>query len=112
MGKTIAVDFDGVIHKYSKGWLEGDIYDEPVDGAFAAITKLIDDGFTVVIHTTREDHGAVRNWLIRQHYSRGGFPIPWAFDIAITNVKPKAIAYIDDRAVRFTNWDDIRKMFC
>lgn len=31
--KTICVDFDGVIHKYSKGWQGDVIYDEPVEGA-------------------------------------------------------------------------------
>lgn len=109
MGKTIAVDFDGVIHRYLQGWNNGIISHPPVDGAFENIRKLRAEGYQVVIHTTRADSperiDAVKEWLI---FWDGG-------DIAeleITNVKPKAIAYIDDRAVRFTNWDDIRKHFC
>lgn len=55
----------------------------------------------VVVYTTRENHEAVREWL-----KSSGFP-----ELPITSMKPKAIAYIDDRAIRFTNWDDIRKYF-
>lgn len=109
MGKTIAVDFDGVIHAYRAGWQGGKIYDEPVLGAFAAIRKLIEEGYHVVIHTTRassaDAQADVRDWLAFHN----------GHDLAkleITSQKPKAIAYIDDRAVRFTTWDDIRKLYC
>ena len=105
MGKTIAVDFDGVIHLYAQGWKDGTVYDDPVPFAFDEIQKLIDEGFDVVIHTTRTDHEAIREWLTFHD-------APWRGMVEITNIKPKAIAYIDDRAVRFTNWIDIRKMFC
>jgi len=36
---TIAVDFDGVIHQYSKGWEDGSIYDKPVKGVRQALMK-------------------------------------------------------------------------
>ena len=38
--KTIAVDFDGVIHKYSKGWQGGEIYDEPVEELWCTQSQL------------------------------------------------------------------------
>lgn len=43
VSRTIAVDFDGVIHKYSKGWQNGSIYDEPVEGAKEALLELLED---------------------------------------------------------------------
>jgi hypothetical protein len=36
----VLVDFDGVIHRYSKGWGDGTVYDPPVAGARAALRKL------------------------------------------------------------------------
>ena len=43
--KTIAVDFDGFIHKYSKGWHDGSIYDEPVEGAAEALLSRFNPCF-------------------------------------------------------------------
>ena len=40
MRKNIVFDFDGVIHKYSKGWQDGSIYDEPVEGIAKVINAL------------------------------------------------------------------------
>ena len=107
--KTIAVDFDGVIHAYRQGWQGGVIYDDPVEGAFDGIRKLVKEGYLVVIHTTRaetpERTQSVRDWL----HKHGAADLA---NLEITNTKPKAIGYIDDRAVRFTNWEDIRKRYC
>ena len=101
MKKTIAIDFDGVIHKYSKGWKDGAIYDEPVDGAKEAIEELMDKGYRVVIFTTRRNMLEIGDWL-----TEFNFP-----NIAVTNDKPVAIAYIDDRGIRFTNWKDMLNYF-
>ena len=109
---TICVDFDGVIHAYSKGWQDGSIYDEPVRNAYEALRFLM-QRYAVVIHTTR-DPAAVKVWMKQQ------FPdieTTWFTDeskvpefwneqdrILITRKKLPATAYIDDRAIRFVAW--------
>jgi hypothetical protein len=109
---TVAVDFDGVIHAYSKGWQDGTIYDEPVPGAFDGLRSLM-DRYAVFIHTSR-DPAPVGRW-VRQ---RSGIETEWFEDrrnplsfwngrgsLLVTNLKLPAIAYIDDRAVRFESWE-------
>jgi len=105
--RSIAIDFDGVIHRYSKGWNGGAIYDPPVDGARDALAR-IHRRYNVIIFTTRvnpEMHGgdaqmeAVVAWLEENGFRRGEH-----FD-EITHVKQPALVYIDDRALRFTAWD-------
>lgn len=105
---TIAIDFDGVIHAYRAGWLDGTIYDPPIDGAAEAMAKLQERGYNLVIYTTRAesqtDKAAIYQWL-KQHRFKN------VDDIEITDRKPPAIAYIDDHAVRFTNWPDMVKLW-
>jgi hypothetical protein len=93
--KTLAIDFDGVLHGYSKGWQEGVIYDPPKDGAKEALASL-SEKFNLVVFTTREDLDAVGTWLETHELS--------PYITSVTNSKPLAVAYIDDRAVRFENW--------
>ncbi|MEO0641374.1 MAG: hypothetical protein AAFY70_16695 [Bacteroidota bacterium] len=51
----IAIDFDGVLHLYSKGWNGGEIYDPPVPGAKEAMQKLKAQGHTLYIFSTRSN---------------------------------------------------------
>ena len=112
MPKTIAVDFDGVIHAYSKGWQDGTIYDPPLPGALEALATLMAT-HAVFIHTTR-DPGAVAGWL-----GEHGFDTLIDIDgpthpkrefwndqgvLLVTDRKLPAVAYIDDRGIRFHNW--------
>jgi hypothetical protein len=90
---TVLVDFDGVVHAYSKGWADGTAYDEPVVGAKEGLQRLVDAGYEVVIFSTRDDR-EIERWL-RVHR----FP-PYR----ITNEKIPAVAIIDDRAIHFQNW--------
>lgn len=114
MRKSIAIDFDGVIHKYSTGWQNGMLYDGPIEGAKNTIDRLKRKGYKIIIFTVRLNpmfdiiNKGVRNvrrdiedWLAKHsiYYDE------------LTNNKPPAIAYIDDKAIRFTNWKDILNYF-
>jgi hypothetical protein len=114
---TIAVDFDGVIHKYSRGWGNGDIYDDPMPGAFMSLEILMHKE-PVFIHTARSPR-KVADWIeeksgyniecttrhprkwygVREHFwNRKGI-------LLVTNRKYPATTYVDDRGYRFTSWD-------
>lgn len=110
MTGTVAVDFDGVIHAYRRGWADGSIYDEPVPGAFEALEALMSRA-AVFVHTTREPATVVA-WLAR----RGVHAVTEAqvgrvefwndrTRLLVTDRKLPALAYVDDRAVRFVDWD-------
>ena len=112
MKKTIAIDFDGPIHKYSKGWQDGKIYDEPVEGALEAMAELYHKGYEIVIFTTREDIREVDYWIDKQCDKCFAVTSEQReLKYEVTNKKPPAIAYIDDRGIRFTNWKDMLNYF-
>jgi len=100
----IAIDFDGVIHKYSNGWQNGEIYDEPIEDAFETILRLYIDGFDISIFTARTELEPIRTWWNKWYNIK--FPKSEIFPIDITNIKPPAIAYVDDRGITFTNWEE------
>jgi len=110
----IMVDFDRTIHKYSQGWKDGSIYDDPVDGAKEALEYLKNKGFEIVIFSSRvspqtaHENGSdveteikkISSWL-KLH------KIP--FD-KITAEKLNADAYIDDKAIWIKNdWKSVLK---
>jgi hypothetical protein len=123
--RTVAVDFDGVIHRYSKGWHDGTVYDRPVPGAIEALRALLLD-YAVFVHTSRDPQQIV-DWLgeysipaIREagpDEDNPGQPVwvagvrPFWDDqsrILVTNRKLPAVAYIDDRGIRFESWPQAR----
>lgn len=69
----ICLDFDGVIHSYTSGWLGArEIPDPPVPGAINAIINYTDD-FRVHIYSSRSNHfggrRAMKKWL-KKHLLR------------------------------------------
>ena len=94
---TIAIDFDGVIHKYSKGFQGLDnAYDEPMPGVLDSLIKLRDKGFRLIIISSRPVP-IIKEWLLKYDMSH-------YFD-DVSNTKHPAKYYIDDHAIRFDKND-------
>lgn len=112
---TVAVDFDRVVHRYSRGWQDGSIYDPPMDGALEGLRTLM-EAEAVFIHTSR-DPVQVAEWLARHDFEveADTGPAPgrhfWneTGRLLVTNRKLPARAYLDDRAVLFTSWPQALK---
>lgn len=109
----VMIDFDGPIHRYSKGYGDGDIYDSPSKGAKEMIDWLKNHGYEIVIFTTRasktnsdeqgtdhrKDIMKVENWL-------KSYGIP--YDL-ITAEKLAADFYIDDKAFHYGgDWNAVK----
>lgn len=107
--KTIAIDFDGVIHGYRKGYHDGSIYDTPIKGSIKAIQKLQNRDYNVVILTARKEKKDIADYIAKWADKRN---ITLKEIPKITNTKIPAFVYIDDRAMRFRgNWTDILNYF-
>jgi phosphoglycolate phosphatase-like HAD superfamily hydrolase len=90
---TIAVDFDGVIHRYSKGFQGLDnAYDPPTKGTRAALTELKNLGYRLIIVSSRPTN-IIKKWLKQEEMSH--------FFDEVSNVKHPAKYYIDDHAIFF-----------
>lgn len=105
---NIGIDFDGVIHKCSKGYYDGTIYDDPVEGVRESL-ELLSKKYTLIIHSAkaRADRGLVNGksgvqliweWLGKHNLSQ--------FISKVTAEKPRAKFYIDDKAISFKNWNE------
>lgn len=110
----LAVDFDGVIHSYGKGWQDGVIYGEVVPGFFEWAERVRHQ-FKLVIYSSRSKTAdgvtAMGLWLHEQRnkwLKAGGERHPTEpLEIEFAHEKPAAWLTIDDRAIRFTgDWSD------
>jgi hypothetical protein len=105
--KTIAIDFDGVIHSFELGFHDGTIYGTPIEGSIESIKKIAEK-YTIVIYTAKakKDRPLVNGMT--------GTELVWEwlhkYDLAkyvkdVTAEKPRCICYIDDKAIQFKNWN-------
>jgi hypothetical protein len=107
--KVVAVDFDGVINSYISGWKGPTETDAPVLSAAESLKTLYGRGYKIIIFSTRantqEGIDTIREYL-RKHTKNNEL----ADTIEITDQKPIADMYIDDRAIPFNgDWEETLK---
>lgn len=86
----VCVDFDGVLNDYH-GYKGSDELYEPLTGAREFLQKL-SEKYTIIILSARTP-AKIYDWLIEHDLSK--------YVCDVTRVKPGAVAYIDDRSIRF-----------
>lgn len=101
--KSIAIDFDGVLHAYTSPWTKAsEVRDGPTPGALEAVKEYIMAGYNVVVYSARandpDGEVAMHQWL-----QKHGFPV-----LHIATEKPHAELYIDDRGFQFIgDWPSV-----
>ena len=103
---TIAIDFDGVIHKNSKGFHDGTVYDEPIEDVKKGL-EYLSKSYKLVIYSCKANPNRP---LIN---GKTGVELMWDwldkhslkdYIDDISYEKPNAKYYIDDKAIKFINW--------
>lgn len=107
-GHAVAFDFDGVIHRYSKGWQDGSVYDEYNRDVLDLILILNTIKVPVFILSTREPE-QIKEWWDKQGFTLKAEiiePDTLFFNdldyVGITRTKLPAQIYVDDRAYCYT----------
>lgn len=104
---TIGIDFDGVIHKNSKGFHDGTVYDDPIEGVEEAL-KVLSSKYNLVCFTAKAKPNRpfingktgkelVKDWLVKYDLDK--------YISDVTSEKPRAVVYIDDKSVKFNDWN-------
>lgn len=105
---NIAIDFDGVIHNFDKGFHDGTCYGDPLPGSLDAIKKLATQ-YNIIIFTAKAKpnrpliNGKTGTQLVSEWLEKHNI---LNYISEITSEKPRAFLYIDDNGYRFNNWDD------
>ena len=87
----VCVDLDGVLNQFD-GWKSADYFHPPRPGAREFLEQLSERGYEVVVFTVRwRPH--VEQWLAEHDLAR--------YVSRVTNEKPPAHVFIDDRAICF-----------
>lgn len=102
--KTICIDIDGTICRYSE-WINPHHFGEILPNAQEIINKLHEDGWYIIIFSTRSDKEIIKDFLIRNNiYFDSINNNPYQPQNAVGG-KPLADIYLDDRAITFMgNW--------
>jgi hypothetical protein len=106
--KNIAIDFDGVIHNFDKGYHDGTCYGAPIPGSLVAL-KNLSKKHNIIIFTAKAKPNRplvngktgielVTEWLEKHNVMK--------YVTEVTAEKPRSQIYIDDKGYRFENWNE------
>lgn len=109
--RTIAIDFDGVIHSFEYGYHDGTIYGTPIEGSIESL-KHLSEKYKIIIFTAKAKADRplingktgtqlVWEWLEKHNIKK--------YISEVTAEKPRCICYIDDKAIQFQNWKQALK---
>ncbi len=93
----LIIDIDGTICTEEKTYSRS--LAKPLEGAVASINALYEQGHTIIFYTARTwmEFEMTTDWL-----KRNGFKYH-----QLVMGKPIGDIWIDDRALQFTNWDEM-----
>lgn len=103
---NIAIDFDGVIHNFDKGYHDGTCYGDPIPGSLEAL-KALSKKYRIIIFTAKAKpsrplvNGKTGVELVQEWLTKYGV-LDCVYEI--TAEKPRAVLYIDDNGYRFHDW--------
>lgn len=104
--KTICMDFDGVLHDYSKGWQGEDEFGQMIPNADIATSVLKKKGWCIIIFTTRKKTKKLEEWL-KEHNISYDYINENPNQPEQSSGKIIADVYLDDRGICFRGrWDD------
>ncbi len=107
---NIAIDFDGVIHNFDKGWYDGTCYGDPIEDSLESIKKIAKK-YNIIIYSSKalpdrplvggkNGKQLISEWLQKHKVLK--------YVSEITYKKPRAEYYIDDKGIFFdNNWKEI-----
>lgn len=97
MRKSIAFDFDGVIHSYTSGWKGYDVIPDPVvPGIREVIRELRKRDYYIIVFSTRAYHGEGVDAMWRYLEDNE------IYVDQVTNSKEPWMLLVDDRCLQFT----------
>jgi len=107
---NLAIDFDGVIHNFNRGYYDGTCYGEPIEGSLEAL-KVLSQKYNIIIFSSKclPDRplvdGKTGKELIIEWLQKHDV-LKYVKDV--THEKIRARYYIDDKGIFFhNNWDEI-----
>lgn len=104
---TLVLDFDKVIHDMTRGFHDGTIYGKPLEGTTESL-KLLSEKFDLIVYSCKSNptrpliNGKTGTELIWEWLKNNKLNL---YIKDVTFGKPNAVAYIDDKAIRFSTWE-------